>query len=73
MRALQEVVEQRAEIGLENLKLALGHGHNCWKIVDNLRVVRRRPVRTVLEAAQLARAIGRRAPMIVLNNPSFRS
>ena len=73
MRALQEVVEERAEIGLENLKLALSHGHNCWKIVANLRVVRRSPVRTVLEAAQFARAIGWRAPMIVLNNPSSRS
>jgi hypothetical protein len=73
MRALQEVVEQRAEIGLENLKLALSHGHNCWKIVDNLRGVRRRPVRAVLEAAQFARAIGRRAPVIVLNDPSSRS
>jgi len=73
MRVLQHVVEQRAQVGLENLKLALSHGHNCWKIVDNLRVVRRSPVRTVLEAAQFVRAIGRRAPMIVLNNPSSRS
>jgi hypothetical protein len=73
MRALQEVVEQRAEIGLENLKLALGHGHNCWKIADNLRVVRRSPVRAVLEVAQFARAIGRRARMMVLNNPGSRS
>ena len=72
MRALQEVVEQRAEIGLENLKLALSHGHNCWKIVANLRVVRRSPVRTVLEVAQFARAIGRQAPMIVANNQSSR-
>jgi hypothetical protein len=73
MRALQQLVEQRAEIGLKNLKLALSHGHNCWKIVDNLRVVRRSPVRRAMEAGQFARAIGRRAPKIVLNNPSSRN
>ena len=70
MRALQEVVEERAEIGLENLKLALSHGHNCRKIVDNLRALTRIAVRTVLELALRGRVIAGRAPMIVPNDPS---
>jgi hypothetical protein len=70
---LQQVVEQRAEIGLEDVKFALGHGHNCWKIVDNLRVVTRSAARAVLELALLARTIVGRATMIVLNDPSCRS
>jgi hypothetical protein len=73
MRALQHVVEQRAEIGLEDVKFALSHGHNCWKIVDNLRVVTRSAARAVLELALPARAIGGLAPMIVLNDLSCRS
>ena len=50
MRALQHVIEQGAEIGLEDVKFALGYGHNFWKIVDNLRVVPR-AARAVLELA----------------------
>ena len=73
MRALQQIVEQRAEIGLEDVKFALSHGHNCWKIVDNLRVVMRSAARAVLELALHARAIGGQAPMIGLNDPSRRS
>ena len=72
MRALQHVVEQRAEIGLEDVGFALGHGHNWWKIVDNLRAVPR-AARAVLELALYARAIGRLAPMIVLSDPICRS
>jgi hypothetical protein len=73
MRVLQHVVEQRAEIGLEDVEFALSHGHNGWKIVDNLRVVTQSAERAVLELALHARAIRRRGPMIVLNDPSSRS
>ena len=73
MRALQYVVEQWAEIGLKDVKFAPSYGHNCWKIVDNLRVVLRGAARVLLELALHARAIGGLAPMIVLNDPSCRS
>jgi hypothetical protein len=68
MRAFQDVVEQRAEIGLKNLKLALSHGHNFWKIVNNLRVVARSAARAVLELALHARTIEGRAT--IPNDPS---
>jgi hypothetical protein len=67
---LQQVVEQRAEIGLEDVKFALGHGHNCWEIVDNLRSLTRIAARAVLELALHARTINGRAPTIVPNDPS---
>jgi hypothetical protein len=70
MRALQHVVEQRAEIGLDGIKFAPGHGHNGWKIIANLRALTRSAERTVLELALRARAIGGRTPMIVPKDPS---
>jgi hypothetical protein len=73
MRALQHVIEQRAEIGLEDVEFALRHGHNCWKIVDDPRAVTRSAARAVLELALHARTIGGRSPMIVLSNLSCRS
>jgi hypothetical protein len=73
MRAFQHVVEQRAEIGFEDINFALSHGHICWKIVDNLRVVTGSAARVALEIASHARTIGGWAPMIVSNDPSCRS
>jgi hypothetical protein len=70
MPELQHVVEKRAEIGLDDVKFALSHRNNCWKIIDNLRALTRSAERTVLELALRARAIGGRAPMIVPNDPS---
>ena len=67
---LQHVVEKRAEVGLDDVKFALSHGYNCWKIIDNLRALTRSAERIVLELEQRARAIGGRAPMIVPNDPS---
>jgi hypothetical protein len=70
MRVLQHVVEQRAEIGLEDVKFALSHGHDRWKVVDHLRAPTRITARAVLELAGHARTIDGRAPTIVPNDPS---
>jgi hypothetical protein len=73
MRALQQIVQQRAEIGLKDVKFALSHRYNRWKIIDNLRALTRSAARAVLELALHGRNIGGRAPMIVPNDPSCRS
>jgi hypothetical protein len=73
MRALQHVVEQRAEIGFEDINFALSHGHNYWKIFDNLRVVTLSAARVALELASPARTIGGWAPIVVPNDRSCRS
>jgi hypothetical protein len=37
--ALQHVIEQRAEVGLDDVQFALGDRHNFAKVVDDLRAV----------------------------------
>jgi hypothetical protein len=72
MRVVQHVVEQRAEIGLDDIEFTLSHRHNFRKIVDNFWVVRRGTARAVLEIAVHARAVDRWVPTVIRENPCQR-
>jgi hypothetical protein len=59
---LQKVVEHRAKIGLDDVELALSHGHNFRIIVHDFSA------RPLLEIGALARTISASAPMVVPDN-----
>jgi hypothetical protein len=66
---LQQVIEQRAEIGLDDVKLALSYGHSLRTIVDNPRAMTRGHARCGLEITVHMRAIGGLAPTVVQDDP----
>ena len=70
-RALQHVVEHRAEVGLDDVQFALADRYNFAKIVNDLGAVGR--VRSTVETAWRAQAAGTSAPVVVRVDPRRRS
>jgi len=70
-RALQHVIEHRAEVGLNDVQFALADRYNFAKIVNDLGAVGR--VRSTVETAWRAQAAGTSAPVVVRVDPRRRS